>query len=427
MVRWLKALFLISFIIFGAKEAIAWCPDYHQTIQSQFKESTSIFIGKVMSEKTVERDGIENFIYRVEASRYFKGDSSKKVIEVVTENSSGRFPIEIGKTYVLFGQAVPKSEYIKNGSKTDNLLEITNCDSNSKIEEAGPVIEELKQILTSAQQTQPTYIGIYENLNDGWNKNRPAQVRVAFRSSDNGWVAMKHKPENEDELKSIFSVFPKAVSWIAIYDGKKLGEIYTSAIVTGNYSEVGIQNIVSLLLFKEIFLGASGFVYWVGSAKARPLLLSSGTHFDDPDSWKPTKVSEREKNLIVTEFRKLVPTVLDCKGSENVTKVYRDGEIKFEVPFRSKDGTVLIGLGLDSKKYYCDGPTGDECGERWFVLWKDGHLKYLGANLHPIDAADLNNDGKSEWLFQINRYDNDGYEIFWNNFSKSDTFDWIYH
>jgi hypothetical protein len=46
----------------------------------------------------------------------------------------------------------------------------------------------------------------------------------------------------------------------------------------------------------------------------------------------------------------------------------------------------------------------------------------------PMDAADLDGNGHSEWVFQTSRgEDEDGYELFYDGFTKKASFHWVYH
>jgi hypothetical protein len=44
-----------------------------------------------------------------------------------------------------------------------------------------------------------------------------------------------------------------------------------------------------------------------------------------------------------------------------------------------------------------------------------------------VDAGDFNNDGKSEILFSISRYDRGGYELFYDQFTKHVAFEFSFH
>ncbi len=48
-------------------------------------------------------------------------------------------------------------------------------------------------------------------------------------------------------------------------------------------------------------------------------------------------------------------------------------------------------------------------------------------SLYLIDAGDYDGDGKSEVLFFVSGYNQDGYVMFYNSFQKSVIYTWHYH
>jgi hypothetical protein len=44
-----------------------------------------------------------------------------------------------------------------------------------------------------------------------------------------------------------------------------------------------------------------------------------------------------------------------------------------------------------------------------------------------VDAGDYDNDGKSELVFSIDRYNRGGYELFYDDFKKRTIFEFGYH
>jgi len=81
----------------------AVCLKGNQSIKEEYSDSESIFIGKVLKKKEVPESGgyYEGDEYTVQIKEVFKGNPSKE-ISVFSENSSGRFPMEVGKTYIIF-------------------------------------------------------------------------------------------------------------------------------------------------------------------------------------------------------------------------------------------------------------------------------------------------------------------------------------
>jgi hypothetical protein len=57
----------------------------------------------------------------------------------------------------------------------------------------------------------------------------------------------------------------------------------------------------------------------------------------------------------------------------------------------------------------------------------DGKAMFIGAGIRLVDAGDYDNDGKSEVMFAINRYDEGGYELFYDDFKGHAVFQFSYH
>jgi hypothetical protein len=95
-------------ILLIASLCSAYCPSY-PNVKQEFAESKLVFIGKVISEEKVHEssdgyfDGINYTILVVETLRGKLG----QVVMVFSENSSGRFPMETGETYLVFTSLTP--------------------------------------------------------------------------------------------------------------------------------------------------------------------------------------------------------------------------------------------------------------------------------------------------------------------------------
>lgn len=62
-----------------------------------------------------------------------------------------------------------------------------------------------------------------------------------------------------------------------------------------------------------------------------------------------------------------------------------------------------------------------------FAWVKDSEPRYLGKLSNVIDKGDFDGDGKTEFIFQYTQENEDGYEIFWNDFNESAKTFWHYH
>ena len=84
---------------------------------------------------------------------------------------------------------------------------------------------------------------------------------------------------------------------------------------------------------------------------------------------------------------------------------------------------VQVRLG----EYRCNGPPDDPFLDYWFALSPANDITLLGNGMWLVDAGDYDNDGKSELVFSIDRYNQGGYELFYADFKKHATFEFGYH
>jgi len=77
----------------------------HISISSEYRTSKAVVIGTVMSEKIVPEttDGFfdDGTTYRVRVDRTFRGELPVTV-NIFSENTSGRFPMDVGSKYLMF-------------------------------------------------------------------------------------------------------------------------------------------------------------------------------------------------------------------------------------------------------------------------------------------------------------------------------------
>jgi hypothetical protein len=279
------------------------------------------------------------------------------------------------------------------------------------------------------------YVGVLEDV-EAVNLS-PAMsnihVRVAFQKDGAVWIPMKGTFGTPEALARADSYFPASVNWTVVFSGRTIGTIAskTSGPPMG-YGDVGTQSIVTkptdIPLVKA---GASDFYYGDSKARTRPLLLVSAPNFKDPDGWKATTLTFAEKQLAVKNFRKKFPNMEQCKEPEEepiYMVPYGDDEILLLKAYRSQSGEVLYGQRLDGKRSKCGFFDDENFFDYWFVLSADQRIRLLDSQMTPIDAADLDNTGKSAWVFHTSRgEDRDGYELFYDDFSKRATFQWTYH
>jgi hypothetical protein len=274
-----------------------------------------------------------------------------------------------------------------------------------------------------ARSDDPLWVGVFENVNGG-NFLSPAMasphVRVAFTKNGAEWVAAPH-------------TIPQTMTWTVVFDGSALGTINSSTIASSAYGDINTQALTAVPADKILVRrGAADFSY-TGDAppNSRPLVVVSQPNFSDPEGWKRGVLSPGERQLAVKAFRRKIPTSERCDKPEQdpIHKVsYSDSAIRFLKAYRSKSGDILLGMTLDDKGANCGFFDDENFFAYWFVLRPSGQVQLLDSQMTPVDAVDLDNSGKSEWIFLTARGEDEyGYELFYDNFSKKVSFIWTYH
>jgi hypothetical protein len=288
----------------------------------------------------------------------------------------------------------------------------------------------------AAVENTPLYVGVLENIQARTGEdtltNSGPHVRIAFYKRGHDWVAMDSHFTTQDSLKSAPSFYPSTVAWTVVFDGKKRGQIESAAPKSLDwYSDVGIEEIKTpLKSVPVVATGAGDFSYQPGKAKSRPLVLVSAENYRDPDGWKLTQLSPAEKAAALLRFRVKVKTSRHCSAPEEGQKdvPYADSAVKTLKAYRSNNGTLLVGLRLDDPNANCGLFDDPDFYDYWFVANRGQNPRLLGSEMQPMEAADLDNSGKSQWVFHTSSGENhDGYVIYWDDFSKKASFGWTYH
>lgn len=137
----------------------------------------------------------------------------------------------------------------------------------------------------------------------------------------------------------------------------------------------------------------------------------------------------RLSNLLQQAFRKKYPKL--CRISQTDQSkleefVYRSEEVKVVKAYASRPGLIVARLHLQAVDCQ-DTEAGFDIDDPWFFVDATKTVKYLDSGISLVDAGDYDNDGRSELIFSIDREDEGGYEIWYENFNKHATFKFIYH
>jgi hypothetical protein len=255
-------------------------------------------------------------------------------------------------------------------------------------------------------------------------------VRAVFEKSGREWRPFPSSCADEECLKTITSQYPPTVTWAIAFSGQNLGHVTAATPKTFEfYSDIGIQTITSKGRIPTVGERSPAFGGWFRDPLLRPLIADSQPYYQDPDGWKPSHPSDRAAASLRAQFRKKFPTVTNCatpNDAEEKPWPYRDADLKIQKAYSSVHGWSVVVLVLD--RYNCDfqGP-GESFEDQWFAVSPQGDVRFIGHGMWLVDAGDYDNDGKSEVVFAIDRYNEGGYELFYDDFKGHAVFRFSYH
>lgn len=255
-------------------------------------------------------------------------------------------------------------------------------------------------------------------------------VRVVFQKKGDDWQPFNSDCRDQACLKAITSTYPSEVTWTVTFDGKNMGQVTSRTPADfAWYGSVGQQEITSKGPLPTVGVRSSEFGGFSDAAVYRPLVANSQPYFKDPERWKPTVISADLAPVLQRGFRKRFPKLCRLSGPDQSRLEpfrYRDADVKVAKAYVSSSGWTVVRLHLQAVDCE-DTEAGFEIDDPWFVVNTKQSATYLDSGMWLVDAGDYDNDGRSELVFSINRYNRGGYEIYYDNFGKRAVFEFSYH
>jgi hypothetical protein len=137
LIRIISAVLLLD----SSQAGFAACVLSDYSVQAELDRSTAVILGTLMAERaTVEtKNFLEGVTYTVRVHETLHGPVAKTV-ELFSENSSGRFPMEKKKTYILFIH------------RALDRLAVDNCGNSGLVTEKKTVLSLVRQLAKVADE-----------------------------------------------------------------------------------------------------------------------------------------------------------------------------------------------------------------------------------------------------------------------------------
>jgi hypothetical protein len=256
-------------------------------------------------------------------------------------------------------------------------------------------------------------------------------VRVCFTKNGDDWKAYPSHCKDLECLWKITAQFPRLVQWTIVFNGKSVGQ------VTGEtpdqflfYSRIGLQKISGSGAIPSIGKTSAEYAGFAGKPVHRPLAANSQPYFKDPERWKSAQPSLLNVGILRRAFQKNYPKLCKKAGRGELRRElypYREEEIRVVNIYESRENWILARLHLEDVMDCSDPQAVFPMEDAWFVIDPSHYSNYLASGISLIDAGDYDEDGQSELLFSIFRYNRGGYQLFYDHFKKQATFEYSYH
>jgi len=282
-------------------------------------------------------------------------------------------------------------------------------------------------ISTQGATAQNIILGVLEdNLGHYAGDSNFRAVRVIFEKRGEEWTPFLNNCRNPTCLKTATSHYPTEVSWTIAFDGGKVGNLTSRTPIDFSwYGGVGQQQIIS----KGAVPTRGAKSQELGGLLYRPLIANSKPYFKDPEAWKTATLPPAATAVLRQAFRQKFPKLCrfnEADHSNLEPYAYKNEDVKLVKSYKSASGWVVSRLHLDAIDC-SDVEAGDDIDDPWFVMDTGKSIRYLDSGIRLVDAGDYDNDGRSELVFSINRENEGGYEIYYNDFRKHATFKFNYH
>jgi len=102
-------------VVLGPPPGAPVCLEGRLSVEREYHKSSGVFIGRVIAGRAVpeSKDYLEGTVYSVRIEEVLRGDVPD-TLEVFSENTSGRFPMDVGTQYLLFIYTNPGRTMVDN-------------------------------------------------------------------------------------------------------------------------------------------------------------------------------------------------------------------------------------------------------------------------------------------------------------------------
>ncbi|QNK01301.1 hypothetical protein [Dyella telluris] len=117
------------------------------SVPAEFNAAAFVVTGRVLSQRNIstpdDPEGFEWTVYTVEVLEAFKG-RPQRTIRLASENSSARFYMDTGETYLVFVSRLPK--VVMAGKERLPVYFVDNCGNSASARDAGVTVKAVRAL-----------------------------------------------------------------------------------------------------------------------------------------------------------------------------------------------------------------------------------------------------------------------------------------
>lgn len=100
----MKTIITVVLLVLAATAAFAQCQGNRLTVKEELHDSAAAIVGTVESAQFVPEsaDHVDGVRYVVRIDRLVHGKASQSAVTIFSENNADKFPMQMGKQYLLF-------------------------------------------------------------------------------------------------------------------------------------------------------------------------------------------------------------------------------------------------------------------------------------------------------------------------------------
>ena len=134
--RFSTGLLITALVIVSSRETLAMCLNGHPSVDQEFRQSSLVFVGRVTAASAVAetKSYYEGTRYTIQIKEISSG-RPPRTLTVFSENSSGRFPMDIGVDYLVFLSA-----------RTGEPAMVDSCGNSGPVTEIALTIDAVKKL-----------------------------------------------------------------------------------------------------------------------------------------------------------------------------------------------------------------------------------------------------------------------------------------